>query len=341
MSSTSNKKTTVEPLDERLNKNINTEAKWVTFRNDVLLPLLRKDINYNENTYGKERTDFPTKIEPIDTNEHEYTIDRPYSRSMNIGGRMHLSYVATMFHNEMLRASMSSSSPSSLSSSETSSSSSSSSFLSIDNNKLKFCTIANQFDRHYSEKTFFSMVRPYVDGPWTDCRKRLWQSGVTFPFTHDITDDLLETVDDPNKLYRWTETKVSNGQQRNKIINDQQQWRKIFSPLTYYNWIIPNSVLNTWTFSIDPNIAHTLNWYRFYLNRIATYKDTVIRYATELQRQHDLNKKRTTATNAFVKRHLQIKRSLQMKSTSGKKNVNYDRFLLALNKLYDDFNKQI
>lgn len=364
-----NKAKKLETLDERLNNYIDTNGKWNNFRMEILAPLMR-DEHGNQDTLNSnnrnncpssgQRTNFPTLDEPVDTNKRDYTIDRVYPESMCIGSKNHLSFIATMYHNEMLHNAT----------------------LSTTNNNVltRFSTISNHFDRAYNEKTFYSMVRP-IDNNWNSnknknnnnndnnntnnnknnennneknindtIRKSLWKCGIAFPFTHDITENQLKWVKDPRQLYQWTEITVTNvnGQNRTSVgkpIDNEERWRKIFSPLLYYKWVVPNSVLNTWTFSIDPNIAHTLNWYRFYLNYVAKYRETITKYATELQRQHDLTRKKTALTEAFVKRNAEIKRTLRLKLTSlprgGTRNINYERYIVALNKLYDEFVKEI
>lgn len=346
--STANKNKKIQTLDESLNKSVNNAVKWNNFRNELLLPLIRSD-----EIRPNKRAKFPSEFDESDIDPTVYTFDRIYVPSINIGRRAHLLYLATMFHNEMINNN--------------------------DTNDQHDATVAKDFNKEYSDDTFFSMVRPL--GKWNDSTTgpakilaSLWQNGIIFPFTHDITADKIETVDE-HHLYNWKLTNISRSIDPTKnsssttipgtgttmtttttttettdrtkfdtIINsnvNKEQWQKIFSPLTYYKWLTPNSVLNNWTFSIDPNIAHTLNWYQFYLNRIAVFKETTIRYATELQRQHDLTKKKNALTNEFAKKNQEIKRSLQIKIPSNKINQDYRKFMIALNKLYEDFTKQI
>lgn len=302
--STANKNKTIQTLDESLNKSIGNEAKWINFRNDLLLPLMR--------TNGR-REKFPAGFDESDTEPTAYTFDRIYPASTNIGRRSHLEYLATMFHNEMIHARDSDS-----------------------------ATIAKDFNRTYNDETFYSMVRPV--GKWDETANgsskilvELWRNGVTFPFTHNISADKIETIDGGN-LYKWTLTNESGTINSN---NDRERWQKIFAPLTFYQWMPPNSALNTWTFSIDPNIAHTLNWYQFYLNRIAVFKETTTRYATELQRQQDLTRKKNNLTIEFAKKNQDIKRSLRIRAPPKSRTANYDRFVAALDKLYEDFTKHI
>lgn len=327
--------TKVQSLDDRLVALVNNEQRWEQFQRELLEPL--KFPNANETTLDHHRC--------IDKREGFPLVDRSYAdnvnpTSMSTGSFYHLRalanalHMAALYHNEDASSN--------------------------DIRSVYDVYYDNFFDQRYKRQTFYSMCGPFdvwsTDGDdgndgSSACspERQLWLDGVSFPFTHDLLHALVvvPSANEPTstlRVYRWS---LRGASDKVTADNNRDEWMKRMCPLVHHRWRLPNSIVSTWNFVLDPNAVFLFNWYQFYLTRIENLKETHENYAAALQQQNDLQKKKRRLSDQFVERSERVKESVRVREVQLGRLANNNerdktrRFLASLDKLYSEFTRSL
>lgn len=279
MATTTSTTTTPPPklqsLDETLGARISTPDRWRLFLNLYVDPL-RRIPNTGAPHCPDKRSGFPAP-DPLDANPLAFSVDRVHFYSMMYTGKRLLYYTAILYHLEQLGRARNRS------------------LNNNDNGPMSLPPLLREYDLNYRESTYLSMTRS-TKATETNCTGSdyLWRNNLYFD-THEIESFHMVPRD---QLYRW-QIYTADGQPTDQRVNSFHSTDKFlaaFSPLEYYQWFPPDTVVRDWSFSLDANSYFIYTWYANYLSRVSTYDEMVKNFATASARVQELE--RTKETNA-------------------------------------------
>lgn len=245
------------------------------------------------------------KKDATDDNKRAYSSDRLDLALLDVGRTAHLQMIALAYHSAML-----------------------------DEWSGPSTRINADFDRQHARRTLYSLCIPLKPNAKLGCGN--WFSAVTFDAFRGI---------EQRRVY------VSRSQLATWATNDEdsvpgtETWNRVFVPLQYYRWIIPDSKMSTWNLALDRNTVYTLGWYQYYLQRMATHETAISQYATAVRRNETLRNKLALLADQFLKKNMSMRNEFQVDSGSRNRNERdandkkVDKFVRALEKLYSDFTR--
>ena len=292
-----------QTLDSQLLRLIDTQRKWNLFKEQFLNPLQPRI----ETDDCLVRKGFPKK-DATDNDKLAYSSDRLELSLLDVGRTTHLQMIALAYHSAML-----------------------------DEWSGPSTRINADFDRQHARRTLYSLCVPLKHNTNLGCGN--WFSAVTFDTFRGIEQKRIYVSQ--SQLATWTTNDEDS-------IPGSDTWNRVFVPLQYYRWIIPDSKVSTWNLALDRNTVYTLGWYQYYLQRMSTHETAISQYATAVRRNETLRNKLALLADQFIKKNMSMRNEFQVDSVSRNRDDRnrtetndrkVDRFVRALEKLYNDFTK--
>lgn len=306
-------------LDSSLLSYINSEQRWEAFKNQFVEPLTVK--KRSRLTGNVMYEGYPANCKPIDS---------ILADTIFLGKSKHLILVSLVYHMTHVTRHVESS---------------------------NYLDIASHFNTVNYYQRFSSLTKhSIIDANNESTRDnllslmRIWDPKIddyinTYKLKHHF---LIDTPTDHVLLYDWQMNKIDNALSIDEY--NHSNWSKHFTPLRYYQWMIPESKLSTLDFYLDPNTSYMYSWLQDYLAKCRLYRVKIGQLAKAVKTRDAYKKKLDQLSQLFVERNTRI--STEIRANIAKVGIPEDpnerkrafltrQFLQQLSTLYGKYLRQI